>query len=188
MTSLAGRIISSDSRADSHTASATPVAHRERVVALPIVIVTALVVIASCGLRWELARDTLWQCDEIPLLVRFTGLCGLATNEAEAAAFEPTRWSLYNGALRSVHVPKYPSALHTTTGFWTFSRMSVGSFPETLADPELVAHGEHIAHHPIQHETGGELIKNKGHHQRHHCDHHLLLRRIHLLHRCDFLL
>lgn len=120
MTTLTGRIITSDSKADGDTASAAaPVAHRQRVVALPVVIVTVLVVIASCGVRWELARDTLWQCDEIPLLVRFTGLCGLATNEAEAAAFEPTRWSLYNGALRSVHVPKYPSALHTTTGFWT---------------------------------------------------------------------
>ncbi|MCH8146848.1 MAG: hypothetical protein IH987_02505 [Planctomycetes bacterium] len=120
MTTLTGRIIAGDSKTDGGAASAAaPAAHRHRIVALPIVIVTALVVLASCGLRVELARDTLWQCDEIPLLVRFTGLCGLATNEAEAAAFQPTRWSLYNGALRSVHIPKYPSALHTTTGFWT---------------------------------------------------------------------
>lgn len=120
MTTLTGRIITSDSKAGGATASvAASSARRERIVALPVVIVTALVVIGSCGLRWELAHDTLWQCDEIPLLVRFTGLCGLATNEAEAAQFEPTRWSFYNGALRSGHIPEYPSTLHTTTGFWT---------------------------------------------------------------------
>ncbi len=90
-------------------------AHILRVTA---VAVTVLVVTLSCQLRWSLGSTTPWQCDEIPLLVRYTGLCGHVTNEQEARDFEPSFYSFYMGALRSVRAPKDTAAIHTTTGFW----------------------------------------------------------------------
>lgn len=85
----------------------------------PLMIVTVVLVSLACHLRWSLAASTTWHCDEIPLLVRFTGLCGAATNEIEAAQFVPTLHSFRMGALRSFHVPDYTFAAHTTTNFWT---------------------------------------------------------------------
>ncbi len=85
----------------------------------PLMIVTVVLVSLTCHLRWSLAASTTWHCDEIPLLVRFTGLCGTVTNEAEAAQFVPTMHSFRMGALRSFHVPDYTFAAHTTTNFWT---------------------------------------------------------------------
>ena len=84
-----------------------------------LVAVTMGVIALSAQLRWHLARTTSWQCDEIPLLVRCTGLCGQVSNEVEARAFAPSYYSFYMGALRSVAPPKYLTALHTTTAFWT---------------------------------------------------------------------
>lgn len=80
---------------------------------------TLVLVVLTCQLRWSLASSLPWQCDELPLLVRYTGLCGNATNEAEAQAFTPSLYSFRIGALRSVYVPNYYVSLHTTTGFWT---------------------------------------------------------------------
>ncbi len=38
--------------------------------------------------------------------------------QTQAEAFQPTRWTWLSGVRRSVHVPRSPAALHTTTGFW----------------------------------------------------------------------
>ena len=82
-------------------------------------VVTIAVVLFVGQLRWSLARNVLWQCDEIPLLLRFTGLAGQVSNEAEAGGFTPSYYSCYRGALRSLRVPSYHFSVHTTTGFWT---------------------------------------------------------------------
>jgi|GEM_PF-3560101 len=79
---------------------------------------TSIVLALSVDVRWRLARDTLWQCDEIPLLVRFTGLAGQVATQKQAEAFEPTRWTWMSGVRRSVHIPRSHVSLHTTTGFW----------------------------------------------------------------------
>jgi hypothetical protein len=67
----------------------------------------------------SLATTLTLRCDEIPLLVRFTGLCGRATTEHEALRFTPTLYSFRTGAMRSLQVPPYTFAVHTSTGFWT---------------------------------------------------------------------
>lgn len=69
--------------------------------------------------RVDLARQTAWQCDELPLLMRFTSLGLWASNEVEAQTkFLPGGYSLREGTIRSVSVPRSISAYHTTTGFW----------------------------------------------------------------------
>lgn len=86
---------------------------------VPLIGTTLVLVVLSCQLRWSLASSLPWQCDELPLLVRFTGMCGNATNEAQALAFTPSLYSFQQGALRSVKIPNHYVSLHTTTGFWT---------------------------------------------------------------------
>lgn len=86
---------------------------------VPLLLGTLALVTFACHLRWSLARSTTWHCDEIPLLVRFTGLNGQVTNEFEAARFTPTLHSLRMGTIRSFHVPDYSFAAHTTTNLWT---------------------------------------------------------------------
>lgn len=75
---------------------------------------------ASMWTRVDLARSAPWQCDEIPLLMRFTSLGLWASNETEARTkFQPGGYSLREGTIRSVSVPRGVSAYHTTTGFWS---------------------------------------------------------------------
>ena len=81
--------------------------------------ITLAVIAMTWSLRFSIAASTPWQCDEIPLLVRFTGLCGHVTNEQEAQVFTPSYYTAYMGALRSLKAPKFFATLHTTTGFWT---------------------------------------------------------------------
>ena len=97
---------------DAHT---TPMACERRNPAAhtPLVLAAVAIVALSCHLRWSIASGTLWQHDEIPVLVRSTGLCGHVTNEREAREFRPGYYSFYMGALRSLRAPH-----HTTTGFW----------------------------------------------------------------------
>ena len=85
---------------------------------LPLTVAAVLAVTASCHLRWSIASTTTWQCDEIPLLVRSTGLCGHVGNEAEARRFQPSFYSWYMGAMRGLRPPKDIAAIHTTTNFW----------------------------------------------------------------------
>ncbi len=74
---------------------------------------------AFVQVRWRLASTLTMQCDELPLLTRFTGLCGRATTEAQAQAFKPGLFTLRKGAIRSFRVLKGAFTMHTTTGFWT---------------------------------------------------------------------
>ena len=84
------------------------------------ILAVTLAVVVWVGLsRVFWACSVPWQCDEIPLLYRFTGLCGHVTNEVEAAEFEPSFYSFYMGALRGVRAPTYFAAIHTTTNLWT---------------------------------------------------------------------
>jgi len=114
--------------AASHPAASVPTGvlssmfagRRTRAIAtVPTVLVAITVATLACHLRLSLAESLTWQCDEIPLLVRFTGMCGHATNEAEATRFAPSFYTGYMGALRSLRPPKDIASLHTTTGFWT---------------------------------------------------------------------
>ncbi|UCE61855.1 MAG: hypothetical protein JSU63_08965, partial [Phycisphaerales bacterium] len=41
---------------------------------IPLVSVTLIVVAVAVDMRWSLAKSLTWQCDEVPLLMRFTGL------------------------------------------------------------------------------------------------------------------
>ncbi|MBI4717921.1 MAG: hypothetical protein HY763_08975 [Planctomycetes bacterium] len=81
--------------------------------------VTLLVVAYAGAVRVSLARSLPWQGDEIPLLVRFTGLCGRVTNQSEASVFRPTLYTFRTGAVRALRAPTTVAALHTTTNFWT---------------------------------------------------------------------
>ncbi len=83
------------------------------------VVVTTGAVGFSVHQRYSLARDVSWQCDELPLLSRFTSVGGVATTEAEALAFQPSLYSLRTGLIRSLRVPPYLSSVHTTAQFWT---------------------------------------------------------------------
>lgn len=80
---------------------------------------TALALVAwSAYVRGSLARELTWQCDELPLLMRFTGLAGKAAHEAEARAYAPSFYHWRMGALRALRAPAGVAALHTTTHFW----------------------------------------------------------------------
>ncbi len=83
-----------------------------------LVVVALIAAGLGAHLRWSLAHALPWQCDEVTVLLRFTGLCGNVANETEATSFVPSYYSFYMGALRSLQAPRYVSALHTTTGFW----------------------------------------------------------------------
>ena len=85
-----------------------------------LLIATVLFVVgATAHVRWSLAWSVPWQCDELPLIVRSTGICGHVSNEAEAAAFVPSLYTLRTGLSRSLRKPKYYTALHTTSAFWS---------------------------------------------------------------------
>lgn len=81
--------------------------------------VTIVVASWTISLRWQRATSLPLQCDEIPLLMRFTSLNGVAATEAEAREFRPSLFSLRTGSLRSLRVPNYTFAVHTTAGFWS---------------------------------------------------------------------
>lgn len=102
-------------------ATSAPTRDITRVAALraAIIFVTLAAITFSVHLRWSLASATYWHCDEIPLLARFTAVGGVATTEAEARRFDPSLYSLKQGALRSLRVPDYQFTVHTTSGFWT---------------------------------------------------------------------
>ncbi len=85
---------------------------------LPLLVATMCIAGVFVQSRWSLGSTLTMQCDELPLLTRFTGLCGRATNEAEAQAFTPGLFTLRTGAIRSFRVLKGLFAVHTTTGFW----------------------------------------------------------------------
>ncbi len=89
-----------------------------RVVAVVLIGATGVFIVAGAGLRARVAREWTWQCDEIPLIMRFTGICGVVSNEAEARAFEPSLFTLRHGAIRSLRARPDIAALHTTIGFW----------------------------------------------------------------------
>lgn len=100
-----------------------------------IVVVVALVA-CVLPLRWRLVSEVPWQCDEIPLLVRTTGLCGVVSNEREAASFHPTLFSFSRGAIRGLRPPKYLSSIHTSTSLW--ANLTVHLFGCTPAAGRLV--------------------------------------------------
>ena len=109
---------------------------RNPAVHTPLILATVAIVALSCHLRWYLASTTSWQCDEIPLLVRFTGLCGHVTNDQEAREFKPGYYTFYMGALRSLRAPRFIAAIHTTTGFWV--NLSIHLFGVTPAAGRLI--------------------------------------------------
>jgi len=90
-----------------------------RLAYVPLGAVTVFLVVLFGHARWYRASTLTMQCDELPLLTRFTGLCGYATNEVEARAFTPTLFTLRTGAIRSFRVLNGAFSVHTTTGFWT---------------------------------------------------------------------
>ena len=90
-----------------------------RLAYVPLCLVTISVVGLFGHARWSRASTLALQCDELPLLTRFTGLCGHATNEAEAQSFTPTLFTFRTGAIRSFRVLNGVFSVHTTTGFWT---------------------------------------------------------------------
>ncbi len=89
-----------------------------RTARIALILITLAVVAGAMQWRWSIASTKTWQCDEIPLLVRFTGACGYVTCESEAREFTPSFYSWYRGALRAVRPPQQVAALHTTTNFW----------------------------------------------------------------------
>ncbi|MEK6677418.1 MAG: hypothetical protein AABZ47_17415 [Planctomycetota bacterium] len=109
---------------------------KRNVVRWPVTTACVLLAVGACALggwiRWRLVSETKWQGDEIPLMVRSTGLCGQVSNELEAKKFVPTRHSLFFGALRALKPPKYRSAVHTTTNFWTNLAVHVGGCSPTV--------------------------------------------------------
>lgn len=90
----------------------------ERVSRVLLAAVTLAAAALAIHFRVGLASSLSLQCDEIPLLLRFTGLCGHVSNELEAAAFSPSVYTFRHGALRSVRSPRIYASLHTSSGFW----------------------------------------------------------------------
>jgi len=82
------------------------------------VVATIGFVVAGAYLRASFAREWAWQCDELPLILRFTGICGIVHNETEARSFVPSLFTLRTGTLRSLRARPDIAALHTTIGFW----------------------------------------------------------------------
>lgn len=94
---------------------------RSRLAALawvPLVVITITVVGLFAYARWERASKENLRYDELPLLTRFTSLCGNAATEAQAEAYKPSLFYLRTGAVRSFRVLNGAYAIHTTTGFW----------------------------------------------------------------------
>ncbi len=79
---------------------------------------TVALILWSAHTRWTLARDLTWQCDELPLLTRFTGVTGKAATEAEARRYQPTFYNWRMGAMRALRAPSDVASIHTTTNFW----------------------------------------------------------------------
>lgn len=119
---LTGQPGSADSRVDL-SAAATP---RSRPLteafplhaAWPIVLGAGVAVVCGILLRCSLATSLLWQIDELPLMLRATGLTGKVANEAEATTFAPSLYTLRQGALRSLRAPRHPQSLNPTAAFW----------------------------------------------------------------------
>ncbi len=80
--------------------------------------VMVVVIAAACRLRWSLVTSLPWQCDELPLLMRNTGVAGHVANEADARRFIPSLYTARKGALRSLR-SRGTIAQHTMAGFWT---------------------------------------------------------------------
>lgn len=106
------------------------------VVARSLLGLCVVVAVAAVGFsvhqRYTLARDLTWQCDELPVLARFTSVGGAATTEAEARNFEPSFYSLRTGAIRSLRIPRYSFSPQTTTHFWTSLTLNLFGY-STLA-------------------------------------------------------
>jgi len=85
---------------------------------VPLAVITVAVVGLFTYARWERASTENLRCDELPLLTRFTSLCGNAATEAQAEAYTPSLFYLRTGAVRSFRVLRGAYAIHTTTGFW----------------------------------------------------------------------
>ena len=64
--------------------------------------VTLVTLVWAGTVRVHLATSVPWQCDEVPMITRFTGLCGHATNASEASAFDPS-FVLVSPGCDSVH-------------------------------------------------------------------------------------
>ncbi len=82
------------------------------------IIIASITAVSSMQVKWSLAKEFSWQCDEIPMFRRTTGAGAHVTNEAEAAVYQPSLYHARSGALRSLRAPTTISAIHTTTGFW----------------------------------------------------------------------
>ena len=118
MTSIANASSSGDMSVTDVRARRSSALLRWHAADVPVVLTTLVVVALSCQMRWTTVTTTLWQCDEIPLLVRFTGLCGHVTDERSAGDFEPSLYTFRTGVVRSLSAPRPMAAIHTTTGFW----------------------------------------------------------------------
>jgi len=82
--------------------------------------------------RCELARDVSWQCDELPVIARFTSVGSVAQNELQAREFKPSLHSLRTGIVRSLRVPSYVFSPQTTTHLWTSLTLNLFGY-STLA-------------------------------------------------------
>lgn len=88
---------------------------------LRVLLVLAALTVGGFGVveRWRLASTLPWQTDELPLLLRYTGVTGQVASEEAAREFIPTPYLLRTGALRALQPPKDAAAVHTTANFWT---------------------------------------------------------------------
>jgi len=83
-----------------------------------LILITVVTAAASLQVKWSLAKEFSWQCDEIPMFRRFTGAGAYVTNEAEAVRYKPSLYHARCGAIRSLRPPSSQSTIHTSTGFW----------------------------------------------------------------------
>jgi len=92
---------------------------------VPLCLITVAMVGFYGHARWSRATTSTLRCDELPLLTRFTSLCGNAACESEAQSYRPSLFYLRTGAVRSLRVLRGVFAVHTTTGFWTNLSLNV---------------------------------------------------------------
>ncbi|MCO6439423.1 MAG: hypothetical protein J5J06_20225 [Phycisphaerae bacterium] len=87
--------------------------------AWPVALAAGALIAMGVVMRCSLAAGLTWQIDELPLIQRLTGLAGKVGNEAEAAAFVPSLYTLRHGAVRSMRAPRHPLSPHPTSAFWS---------------------------------------------------------------------
>lgn len=110
-------------------------------------IIVAVIFFVVCWQRIELARTASLRCDELPLLMNSTGLCGRAFSEVEACAFTPSVYTFRQGLIRSLRPPTAPASVQTSAAFGAhvgmhllgFSALAVRLWPLTWSMIALVA-------------------------------------------------